>query len=217
MERTITVRGHGTVTAAPDRIEITLRLESRDMDYSAASAQADIRIGDLTQSVTRAGFSADDLKTTSYHIQPEYESVCGPDGVYRQERKGYLCEHTLLLAFDYDRRRLDDVVTALASCPAVPGFDIRFTVRDPEALRDRLLNEAAAHARSRAETLCAASGVRLGTLLRIEYDRGDRPLYSDTSCTMAFGGAMLRAAKAADIAPEDIRLDDTAVFVWAIE
>ena len=59
MERTITVRGHGTVTAAPDRIEITLRLESRDMDYSAASAQADIRIGDLAEAAatSRSGLN----------------------------------------------------------------------------------------------------------------------------------------------------------------
>ena len=43
MQRTITVRGTGKVTAAPDRIELTMNLSALDPDYGQASEDMDRR------------------------------------------------------------------------------------------------------------------------------------------------------------------------------
>ena len=93
-----------------------------------------------------------------------------------------------------------------------------FTVKEPQTLETALLQAAAANARRRAEVLCAASGVKLGALRSIDYDFHDLPLRSQTTMDAA-GGPMLTAkrAMAENLRPQDLRLEDSAVFTWEIQ
>ena len=128
----------------------------------------------------------------------------------------------LLLRFAFDMERLAKALSAIAACEAKPQFSIAFTVEDTQAVKDELLRSVTANAKHKAEVLCEASGVKLGRLLSVEYDWRERNLYSATEYNAmdgrAGGAGMLRtmSAKAVDIEPEDIKIKDSAGFVWEI-
>ena len=217
MKRTITVRGTGQASARPDSVVITMTLESKDRAYETAMQQAERDIDALGEALVGVGFEKSALKTTNFAVRTNYESVRQPDGGYRQEFAGYVVCHDLKVEFDLTAELLSRTVTALGSCAAHPLLGIAFTVKDPEAIRAELLRSAAENARQKAELLCAASGVKLGELLHISYQWNDAPFRSATNCeVMADSAARPRLAKAIAFEPEDVRVSDTATFLWEI-
>jgi uncharacterized protein YggE len=121
------------------------------------------------------------------------------------------------LSFSLDMQRLGVTMSAIGSCRATPEMNISFTVREPEAVNGRLLRAAADNARGKAELLCAASGVSLGQLQRIEYNWSEQPFYSRTSVTAdRLAMPMMKNAFRADMTPEEIELSDSAAFIWEI-
>ena len=220
MQRTITVRGTGKVTAAPDRIELTMNLSALDPDYGRVSEDMDRRTEALKGALEAAGFGRDELKTASFNVNTEYRGVHDPEtGEYRQEFAGYRVFHGTTLGFSLDMARLADLLEGVAGSGAEPELSIRFTVSDPEVVRREALRKAAADARDKAELLAAASGVKLGELLTIQYEWGDIRLESRTLMDTANGMVkprMMKAAFAAEMAPEDIAFTDSAGFVWEI-
>ncbi len=217
MEKVITVRGVGHATASPDTVNLTFTLESKDMDYQKAMTAAAGQIEALRRAAEQAGHCREELKTVDLGVRTEYRGV-EVDGRYRQEFDGYVCSHTLKLSFDFSAERLSETLVAVSESEAAPGLSISFSVKDPTAVSDAILRDAAENARKRAELLCAASGVALGELLRIDYD-WNRPRYESRSRfeENAARPMLAKAAFAADIVPQEIEAEDSASFTWAIK
>ena len=217
MERTITVKGTGSVSVKPDLTVITLSLESVRKDYDTAMEQAAQKLEALQEALAAVGFAGTDIKTTGFNVRTEYESERDMNGNYRSVFKGYCCRHDLSLSFDFDTALLSKVLSAVASCLSEPELNIRFSVKDPAAVNEALLEDAARNARQKAGILAAASGVELGELLSIDYSWGELNLYSDTDCNIPLLPMMAKEYSVdMDVEPDDIRLRDTATFVWRI-
>ena len=216
--KTITVKGTGRVSAAVDTVELSLHVSEKHKDYEKALNGASAKVDALEQALEQAGFPAEDFHAAGFHVHTEYEGVRDRNGEYRNVFAGYVCSYDQKLRFDFDTQLLSKALNAVAESKAQPELNVTFTVGQPDRLQRELLENAAAHARSRAEILCKASGVRLGELQKIEYDFGHLDLRSDT--VMDMGGApMVATAKrsvAVNFRPEDINLQDSAVFVWEI-
>ena len=221
MSRTITVRGTGTVSAKPDRIELTLNLSALDPDYQKAAEEAGRKLEAVRGAVADAGFPKDELKTTNFNVTTEYRGVHDPKtGEYRQEFAGYRIFHGMLLAFPLSLDTLAELLGGISECGAEPEMNIRFTLADPGSFRKAALESAATDAREKAEILARASGVKLGKLLSVQYDWNEVRFASETSFDAAnYAGAprLAKAAFAADMSPQDIKLTDNAGFVWEIE
>lgn len=72
MTRTITVKGVGEVSAAPDTVIIDMKLTSSDMDYETVMGKSNARIDELTRTIVSLGFSESDLKTTHFSVDTNY-------------------------------------------------------------------------------------------------------------------------------------------------
>lgn len=219
MKRTITVKGIGSVSAKPDLITLPMSLTARDPDYGKAMECAAEKIHLLEQAAAQTGFAKEELKTLRFDTNAEYENIQDPQGHYRQQFTGYACSYQLKLSFALDTKRLAAVLEAIAASGADPELDISFTVKDPGKVSEALLTSAAANAREKAEVLCRASGVALGQLLTINYNWAELELYSPTRYGMDRAAMPMMAAKSIstlELAPEDIKLQDTASFVWEI-
>jgi len=216
--RTITVKGTGNVTAKPDYIVIRFQLEARNTDYEKTMSIASGQIDAVTLALLNAGFPKGSLKTTGFNVQTERESVRDRNGDHKYVFAGYSCRQQMKLAFDFDSRLLGRTLSAIASATVDPQLSIAFTVKDPNAVSEALLRDAALNARQKAEILCAASDVKLGQLITIDYNWGELDVYSDTRYCMEEKCMPMGAANAfdADIDPDDIRVNDTATFVWEI-
>ncbi|MBQ7491957.1 MAG: SIMPL domain-containing protein [Clostridia bacterium] len=217
--RTVTVKGTGKLEFKPDLVTLGIMLRAKHQQYDETMALAERQLEALRAALERAGFARDDLKTADLRIEPEYRSEHDDKGNYRQIFVGYICLHSLNLAFDLEMDRLSAALSAMAESTSEPEFSVQFTVRDEEAAAAALLENAVRNAREKAELLCRASGVALGGVQSIQYHWDGHSFVSDTRCEMANGALpMLAASKRAamDIAPEKIRVSDTVTIIWEI-
>lgn len=217
MHRTITVKGTGCATAAPDQIRIILSLEAKDFDYDFTMRFAERKIESLKDAVSSVGFDRKDLKTLAFNVHTDYSNEKDSNGNYKRVFKGYVCSHRLKLEFDFDPKQLSKTLNAIATCTAGPELTIAFTVKDPSAISADLLQSATTNAREKAEILCAAANVKLGDLLAIDYNWGELDVVSHTDFDMPMRHAKTATFCDIDFEPDDISLSDTATFVWEIK
>ncbi len=218
MEKTITVKGIGTAKVKPDYVTLSLAIDGKDKDYNGAVAAASRKIELLQAAICDIGYEKSDLKTTSYDVSADYRSEKDERGNYNSVFDGYVCSYSLSLSFDFDNQRLSETLATISACAVNPELNIFFTVKNPAEVSDVLLQRAAENARKKAEILCAASNVKLGELIHIDYNWGEITLRSSTR----YDGEILFAAMAEEktsipaIEPDDIRAKDTVTFVWEI-
>ena len=208
--KTITVKGVGTVSVKPDYITISLRIVSKDKDYSHSVNNANERIAMLQNAITAAGFSKEDLKTLSFRVNTFSDN----DG--KKQRAHYMCAYSLKLSFDLDTKRLAQTLNAISDSGADAEFNIKFTVKNPEKVSESLLCAAAENARQKAEVLCAAAGVKLGELSSVSYNWGEVNFVS-ASAYSAERGILRCAAAVPEFEPDDIKSEDSATFVWEVK
>ena len=215
MERTITVRRVGNISAKPDFIVIEMHIMGQSKNYSEALAEASSAVEAVCNAVS-AGHSKDALKTINFGVSSEYDSVRNSKGTYQRVFVGYNCSYNTRLSFDFDRDMLERTLNAIAESKAEPELSIRFTVRDDSAVKSALLEAAAENAREKAQILCRASGVELGRLLTVNYDWSEIDLISPTGYAIERASLKRSAAVPDCIEPEDIKVRDTVAFVWEI-
>ena len=170
MQRTITVKGIGNVSAAPNYVVISMSLEAQSMNYDETLELAAKKIEYLNSSLVEIGFEKKSVKTTNFNVRTDYDRVKDNNGNYKSIFSGYICNHRLKVEFDFDTRRLAQTLYAISKCLASPELSISFTVKDPTAVNSELLRSATINAKEKAKILCEASGVELGELLSIDYN-----------------------------------------------
>lgn len=224
MERRITVKGIGHITAKPDYVIIYLTIEEINKKYEKAVEEVNDRINKLTSALAKIGFGKDELKTVDYKVTTNVKYKPNKKGLGEYIDNGYKCTNRLKLAFDFENDRLCKAVETITTCVAEPKLNISFTVKDEEAVKDELLKSAGANAKRRAEILCESAGGILGNLVTVDYNWREISLLSPTSFdsineTTAVLDNSLSAPMMApkSFVPDDIELNDSAVFVWEIE
>lgn len=216
-QRTITVKGTGTAKAAPDLIRLVFNLESKDLDYGDALRFAERQLEFVKKALSSVGFDKKALKTLNFDVRTDYSSEKDRYGNYKRVFNGYICSHRLKLEFDFDTKQLANTLNAIATCIVDPELSIAFTVKDPAAISAELLRNATANAREKAEILCAASNVKLGDLLTINYNWGEIDIVSHTDFDIPMRCAAMSPGCDMEIEPDDISLSDTATFIWEIQ
>ena len=216
--RTIHVRGVGRAAQVPDTVVVTLALTARNSEYSAAMKIGSQQVEMLREAIGDVGFDADDLKTTNFDVRIISEDEEYREGNVKRCRQivvGFECRHDLKLAFDMDSDKLNAAVDAIANCLSSPTISIAFTVKDPDAFADKILTAAARDAERKAKILCAAAGVKLGKLIRVDY-----PCDELTRNEVRLNNQVVLGAStdtAFDFRPDDVTATDAADFVWEIE
>ena len=216
--KTITVKGTGNVSVKPDYVVISMSLNTQNRDYETAMREAADKIEHINKSLQTMGFEKESVKTTDFNVRTHYESKKDPLGNYYRVFEGYVINHRLKVSFDFDTKVLSMALATIAHCIAEPELSIGFTVKEPAAVNEALLKSAAENAKRKAEILCAASGVKLGELVNIDYNWGELNIYSRTNYDMEADCMKCCAYEpfSLDIDPDDINASDTVTFVWEI-
>jgi len=213
--REITIKGIGNLTAKPDFVIITIGLEKINQNYSEGYKSFAQDMKKLQKTVEEVGFSKDELKASSISSSQHQEYEKG-----KYVSKGYRFAASLNLSFDFDPERLGKALEKVSKSEVKPSISIRFTVKDKEEIKNQLLAAAAQDAKKKAEILCTALGVKLGQLLKINYNWEEIDIYSCMDYKMEMEECCIGSAPgddAIDFTPEDIDLTDDASFVWEIE
>lgn len=220
MERKITVKGIGNVTAKPDCVVINLTVDAVHKKYSTAVEEVSRRVNELARVLEGVGFSADSLKTVDFRVDVNYEFKKNRKGIPEQIKDGFRCVNRLKLEFDFDNDKLVKAIDAITKSVADPKLSLAFTVKDEEIVKDELLKSAGQNARRRAEILCEAAGGKLGNLITVNYNWNEISILSpshmrfDNNTTDIVDTCCLAAPSS--FVPDDINITDNAVFVWEI-
>lgn len=215
MGRTIRVKGKGKISVKPDTIKITIKAEGLCWNYGETIEQStqDTRI--LRDALKNAGLDPKNLKTTYFSIDSKYESYRDKNDDYKEKFVGYEYEHRTYIKFENDNKILGKVLYELAHCDVKVKFDINYTVKDKEKVKNDLLEKAVKDSTTKAKVLAKASGVKLKEILKIDYSWGEIDIYSSPMDDL-----MVREAASTydiDIEADDIDVQDTVTITWTIE
>lgn len=215
-KRRIHIRGIGQAAQVPDVVTLSLTLTARNAEYSAAMTVGSQQVEMLRESIVEVGFKADDLKTINFDVRAVYEDEEYREGNSKRRSQifvGFECRHDLKLTFDFDNAKLNRALDTIASCLSQPKISIAFTIKDTEDFNDKLLKSAAKDAKHKAKLLCAASGVKLGQLLDINYSPDDFAAQETIVC-----GACTPVEKNSfDLQPDELTASIGVDFLWEIE
>ena len=218
--RTIRVTGKGQIKVKPYMTRITMTLTGVFKEYGETLRRSSEETEALKDILSAFGFERSDLKTLNFSVDTEYESYRDKNNNYQQRFVGYRFNHVLKVEFASDNDRLGKILYALANGKARPEFRISYTVKDPEAAKNRLLGKAVTDAREKAEVLTRAGGVELKDIQSIDYSWGQidfefRPMMDNLAVGRCAAG-MVEKSVALDMEPDDIEVSDTVTVVWEI-
>lgn len=216
MDRIITVKGRGSVSAPPDWIKIIMNLEAMDMDYHETMDMAAEQLKELRSCLLEYGFKKQDIRTTSFNIDTSYESIKDSRGNCKRIFKGYVCSQTLHIGFEADNKKLGIILSALSQCKARPEFSVKYQIKNQKSLKEEMLKKAVLDAKEKSKAIAEAAGIEIGSIIRIDYDwseiRFQREEF-DYLREVPFKSSIASI----DIQPDDIKSSDTVSIVWEIK
>ena len=214
MARTITVKGTGAMSVTPDLVILTLTFEETRIDYDDAVKSVSVGVAHLNRALKSVGYPDGSLKTLSFNVENEYRTEKDANGNYIKHFVGFCCTERFKLEFPLDKELLAKTLRVVTVNTLPPELSISFTVKDTAAVSRELLSLATKNAKEKAEILCEASGVKLGKLENIIYDWVDLKLVSLTrNCHMP---TSYSDESESYFEPDDIKVNDSASFVWEI-
>ena len=208
-ERIIRVRGSAHMAGVPDWVVISFDARSHDYLYEKCMEQMGKNTENLRSELVSIGFEADNLKTSDFQINPDFEWVKN-----QRTFRGYRASHHLRIEFAFDKEFLNKVLHVLGKSESEASFQISFIIKDPEPLKQKALAEAVRNARSKAEVLAEASGVNLGEIQQIDYSWSE--VHFDSSMKLS-SMAEPEMMASYDITPDDIDVSDSVTVVWSIK
>jgi uncharacterized protein len=168
IERTedrIIVSGTGKASAKPDMAEVNIGVVTQEQNAAEAVRKNNQLVSELIASFKADGIADKDLQTSQFDVSPVYQQ---DNDRARNQTKivAYRVSnqlHVRVRVLDKLGATLDRAVGAGAN--QING--ISFHISDTKPLADQSLQAAVADARRKAQIICDAAGVKLGTVLEI--------------------------------------------------
>ena len=162
---TLTMNGIGVARIAPDVAEITLGVVTEAKDAAKAHADNAAQATRVQNAVKALGIAERDIQTTRYDFSPVYDVK--DNG--RSVTTGYTVTNSVVVKV----RNLDNVgkvIDAALANGANRVDSLEFSASDPSAAKDAALADAARDARSKADAVARALGVRIVRILNVYAD-----------------------------------------------
>lgn len=224
MEKIIRVTGRGQVAVPPDRIRLKFSLEERKDTYQEAVRASKQSVAEIRDLFVKLGFDGKELKTESFQIEAVFERETNKKKEWVRVFKGYEYSHSLKIEFDLDHELLGKILGRISRCAFHPEFKILYTVKDREAVKNTLLENAVKDSKVKAEILAKAAGMKLGEIASIDYSWGEIELVNSTY------GKLLDTMKLCEdeaddyyrddepmqLEPDDITASDTVTIIWSL-
>lgn len=202
---TITIAGEGKVTAVPDIAIISVGVQTEKPKVGDAQAENTKKMDAIIEKIKSFGVAKEDIKTSNYSIYPMYDYVNG-----RQVQRGY----QVMQSVEVKIRNLDsigDILAAAGSLGANSVGGVSFTIDKPEKLQDEARLKALEAAKTKAEALATAAGVKLGKIVSfsesVSGGRYPMPYSSYKDMAYGIGGGEAVSAPSIESGSQDVVVD----------
>jgi uncharacterized protein YggE len=154
--RTLTVSGEGRAMATPDVASVTIGVELHDKTAEKAMNRNSEIMQKVIQAVKKMGIQEEDMTTIGVNLYPQYN--------YPQEGApeivGYYASNQVIVTVR-EIQKVSDLIANATTAGATSIQGVRFDVSPGNKAKMEALNDAYANAKTKAEALAAAMGVRL--------------------------------------------------------
>jgi uncharacterized protein YggE len=155
--------GEATVTARPDRAQISIGVLTQNSTAQAAATANATQTSQVIEAIKRTLGQGGELKTAGYSISPQYQYTTGRS----PKITGYQASNTVLIIVN-DLALLGKVIDAASDSGANNINGVSFSLKDETPFRNQALAEAAAKARDAAESIAKALNTRVVGVLQAE-------------------------------------------------
>lgn len=161
----VTVVGNGEVRVEPDLATVRLGIQVQAQTAQDAQSQASATAQKILNAVVKVGVDRKDIQTGSLSLYPVYNDG-RPNQTAPPEVVAYRAQNTVTIRV-LDLKKVGAVVDATVAAGANEIQGIEFGLINDEAARRQALQLAARAARTKAEAIASALGVKLGSILEI--------------------------------------------------
>jgi len=158
LEAGILASGDATVSTKPDLAIVYAGVDSTASTASAAQQQLATKAAKLIAKVKGLGVLDKDINTSNYSIGPNYTSSGTPDGFRASESLVFKWHNV-----DTIGRTLD----ILVQDGGATNIGVSFGLNDVKAVQTQARAAAIADARTKAQAMASAAGVKLGQVVRV--------------------------------------------------
>ncbi|MGE7119289.1 SIMPL domain-containing protein [Peribacillus sp. NPDC046944] len=152
------VSGSETLQAAPDQATITLGVITEDEDPQKAQQANSQSIARVIAGLKSIGISEDQLKTSEYRIDPQYDYVGG-----KELFKNYKV-HYIIQVQTTEIEAIGIIIDTAVSNGANSISNIRFSLSTPEVYYNQALSLALKNAYEKALSMARTIGVTLNPI-----------------------------------------------------
>ena len=206
---TITVTGNAIESSAPDEAVLTLTVESDGIDPGAALNANSVAVQKVLDRLKSEGVAAEAIETTNVSVYPN--RTYNPD-TGQETLTGYRAQNSVtvtLATAEQVGKVLSAAVEAGANIVSGPVWKLS----DDTAAVAAALKKAVANARTKAEALAEAQGVKVGDVVMMNESSVQvpvYPMYYATTDSAKAGGVMETPISAASL---DVTATVTITYV----
>lgn len=164
------VSATGHAAQAPDRASVSAGVVTQAPTAGDAMRENARQMHAVSKALKAAGIKDRDITTSQMSLQPQYDY---------QNRKapritGYEVRNTVS-AMSEDLDKVGPMLDALVSAGVNNINGVNFSIKDAKSARSKARMDAIAQARTKAENMAKAAGVRLGKVLEIREGGNSAP------------------------------------------
>ena len=201
--------GEATVSARPDRAEISIGVINQSPTAQAAASANATQTTQVIEAIKRTLGQGGELKTAGYSISPQYQYSAGRS----PKITGYQASNTVLVIVN-DLTLLGKVIDSASDSGANNINGVTFSLKDETVVRSQALAEAATKARAAAEAIAKALNTHIVGVLQAETN--ETPTFRPMNRSFA---AMAQGAVAAPtpIEPGDLDIHATVTVTLEVQ
>ena len=207
--RTVSSTGVGEVYVVPDIAYINVGVHTEAPEVSTALTNNSAQAQQVAEALTALGVEAKDIQTTNFYVYPmnTYDNMTGQvSGTY------YSVDNTVYVTVR-DLASLGNLLDAVVNSGANTINSISFDVQDKDAATAQARDIAIEKAKSEAEAIASAAGVKLGDLQSISVSSSGyaTPVYEGK------GGGGMAASSTVPVSAGQLLISVTAYASYIIE
>lgn len=200
------VVGEGKIDVVPDTGYIDMGI-TVNKAASAEDAQDQVATvnNQLVEKMKEFGIKSEDIKTTNYSVNPNYDYSNGGSGSIQ----GYNASAQLSIKVT-DAQSLGDIAKAATAAGATDIYNTRYSIDEPEKYREQARTKAIDNAKEQAKKLATQLGIRLGKVTNVVESTESTvyPVMYDKAMGMGGGGG------SADLQPGQQTISSTVTLYF---
>ena len=200
---TVFVNGQGRVRIPPDTASVVVGVDVIRPTLDAAQTEATAQATAIIDAVKAAGVAEEDIQTANYSVNiiRDYDEEGNP-----AEIRGFQVTNQVNVTIR-DLDAIGDILDDVVAAGANNIYGISFYVEDPAAAASQARVQAVKDARTKADELAAAAGMKVGRLVSISESFAPPP------APEVFGGAADAVAESRVAVPVQIGTSEVIIDV----